>query len=274
MSQVPWYGVLGNHDYGDGVAPGDPPPRCAKHELPWRCSAGPLTQASGHSIHLVFILRSWSAQASVTSAAHSTPQQRISQMQGGASKPSRQLDWVALYVLLMWRGRQKRECWKRPAFVRSVAVQPVLFSSTTTLSVSSPGGHIRSSHHITPLQLSCQLLHVFLVKCSLLALRQLSAELAARDARWSVRRARTLSLLGGAVDLFFYDTTPFVQYYYDREWASNPGAALQQAAAGPQECAKSHPLYTARQPNDRTSAALLIELERPGYASQRVRLMC
>lgn len=42
--QVPWYAVLGNHDYGDGIAPGDPQPRCREADPPWKCSAGPLTQ--------------------------------------------------------------------------------------------------------------------------------------------------------------------------------------------------------------------------------------
>lgn len=41
---MPWYAVLGNHDYGDGIAPGDPPPHCRESDPPWRCSAGPLTQ--------------------------------------------------------------------------------------------------------------------------------------------------------------------------------------------------------------------------------------
>ena len=61
---MPWYAVLGNHDYGDGVAPGDPPPACPPGEVPWRCSAGPLTQVDlwtlqffnipdGHAVHAV-----------------------------------------------------------------------------------------------------------------------------------------------------------------------------------------------------------------------------
>ena len=44
--QVPWYAVLGNHDYGDGIAPGDPQPRCREGAPPWKCSAGPLTQVA------------------------------------------------------------------------------------------------------------------------------------------------------------------------------------------------------------------------------------
>lgn len=36
--------MLGNHDYGDGIASGDPPPACREGEPLWRCSAGPLTQ--------------------------------------------------------------------------------------------------------------------------------------------------------------------------------------------------------------------------------------
>lgn len=99
--QVPWYAVLGNHDYGDGIAPGDPPPACREGEPLWRCSAGPLTQ--------------------------------------------------------------------------------------------------------------------------------LAAEVRQRDSRWHCRRSRVLSLADGALDIFMYDTTPFVQYYYDRDWASNPGGVREQS---------------------------------------------
>jgi tartrate-resistant acid phosphatase type 5 len=99
--QVPWYAVAGNHDYGDGIAPGDPPPECAPDEPAWRCSAGLLTQ--------------------------------------------------------------------------------------------------------------------------------LSAELRQRDGRWQCRCSRVLSLAGGALDIFMYDTTPFVQYYYDQPWAANPGGIREQS---------------------------------------------
>ncbi len=53
---------------------------------------------------------------------------------------------------------------------------------------------------------------------------QLGARLPQRDGRWFCRRRFTRSLAAGAVELFFYDTAPFVQYYYDREWANNRGA--------------------------------------------------
>ncbi len=42
--QVPWHAVLGNHDYGDGIQPGELPPVCPPGAPPWQCSAGPLTQ--------------------------------------------------------------------------------------------------------------------------------------------------------------------------------------------------------------------------------------
>jgi hypothetical protein len=42
--------VLGNHDYGDGIAPGDPQPRCREGDPPWKCSAGPLTQVAKHNV--------------------------------------------------------------------------------------------------------------------------------------------------------------------------------------------------------------------------------
>ena len=53
---------------------------------------------------------------------------------------------------------------------------------------------------------------------------QLGAELPRRDSRWICRRSFTRSLAGGALDIFFYDTNPFVQYYYNRSWAGNAGA--------------------------------------------------
>lgn len=52
---------------------------------------------------------------------------------------------------------------------------------------------------------------------------QVGAELAQRDSRWFCRRSFKRSLAGGALDIFFYDTTPFVQYYYGRSWAANSG---------------------------------------------------
>ena len=55
---------------------------------------------------------------------------------------------------------------------------------------------------------------------------QLGARLPQRDVRWFCRRRFTRSLAGGAVELFFYDTAPFVQYYYNREWANNRGARI------------------------------------------------
>ena len=43
-AQVPWYAVLGNHDYGDGIKEGVAPPRCPSHTRS-ACFPGPLHQA-------------------------------------------------------------------------------------------------------------------------------------------------------------------------------------------------------------------------------------
>ena len=44
------------------------------------------------------------------------------------------------------------------------------------------------------------------------------------DARWHLQRAYQLSLAGGRAELFFFDTSPFVQKYYQTAWADRVGA--------------------------------------------------
>jgi len=53
--------------------------------------------------------------------------------------------------------------------------------------------------------------------------------LTARDPRWHCERAFTLTLAGGAVDIFFIDTTPIMTQYEDARWAGNRGGVLQQS---------------------------------------------
>jgi hypothetical protein len=69
---------------------------------------------------------------------------------------------------------------------------------------------------------------------------QVSARLPQRDGRWFCRRSYTRSFAGGAVDVFFYDTAPFVQYYYDREWANNRGAHSPLLHCGDASCCASN----------------------------------
>ena len=52
---------------------------------------------------------------------------------------------------------------------------------------------------------------------------QLSQRLTERDWRWRCQRWYTVTLSQGAIDLFFIDTSPFLQQYWDVPWAHNPG---------------------------------------------------
>lgn len=51
--------------------------------------------------------------------------------------------------------------------------------------------------------------------------------MAARDARWHCERWFSLSLLRGAAEMFFIDTSPGVLDYRAAPWAVNPGACVQ-----------------------------------------------
>ena len=48
-------------------------------------------------------------------------------------------------------------------------------------------------------------------------LPQLGSALINRDPRWHCERQYQLRLAGGQVDIFFLDTTPFIEKYLDRE---------------------------------------------------------
>jgi len=73
----------------------------------------------------------------------------------------------------------------------------------------------------SPSKLLCRLRHGLTLEP---ARPQLDVRLAARDARWHCERWYSLSLLGGAADVFFIDTSPGVAEYQAAPWAGNPGA--------------------------------------------------
>lgn len=55
--------------------------------------------------------------------------------------------------------------------------------------------------------------------CAHISTTQLDAGLFARDGRWNCARFYTMALGGGAAELFFMDTSPFVLKYQQRPWA-------------------------------------------------------
>ena len=57
-------------------------------------------------------------------------------------------------------------------------------------------------------------------------LLQLDANLVARDWRWNCQRTFEMSIGGGLADLFFIDTNPFVEKYYEQPWANFTGMLL------------------------------------------------
>ena len=52
---------------------------------------------------------------------------------------------------------------------------------------------------------------------------QLSWALGQQDNRWFCERSYQKILAKGKVEMFFYDTCPFVERYYQKTWASNIG---------------------------------------------------
>ncbi|KAK9807884.1 hypothetical protein WJX72_012198 [[Myrmecia] bisecta] len=72
--------------------------------------------------------------------------------------------------------------------------------------------------------------------CCYSPLHQLDATLWKQDARWHMQRSKTLPLAGGMLDLFFYDTPPFVAEYRTHAWSEYPGGLASQSwAAGLRE---------------------------------------
>ena len=87
--------------------------------------------------------------------------------------------------------------------------------------LSSTWHHLKRSRLHLPLhQLLCQNICSLYSVCPCV---QLSWELAARDKRWFRQRSFQKSFADGRVDMFFYDTVPFVQRYYQEKWATNIG---------------------------------------------------
>ncbi|KAK9918475.1 hypothetical protein WJX75_004346 [Coccomyxa subellipsoidea] len=58
---------------------------------------------------------------------------------------------------------------------------------------------------------------------------QMHMNLAERDWRWNCDRSFHMRLAGGDVDLFFIDTSPFVQKYYSTPWANFTGGLTEQS---------------------------------------------
>lgn len=93
--------------------------------------------------------------------------------------------------------------------------------------LAEDGGCTRSPLHQVRCTLqSTTLLYVCAVcthgdYCQMIAHRpsQLDASLFARDSRWNCARFYTMALAGGAAELFFMDTSPFVLKYRQRPWA-------------------------------------------------------
>lgn len=59
---------------------------------------------------------------------------------------------------------------------------------------------------------------------------QLDRRLTDRDWRWHLERSYTLSLANGQVDMFFIDTSPFVQEYQTAVWSVNEGELIPPAS--------------------------------------------
>lgn len=61
------------------------------------------------------------------------------------------------------------------------------------------------------------------LSCCLVMPPQLDRRLTERDWRWHLERSYTLTLADGLVQLFFIDTSPFVEDYQTAVWSVNEG---------------------------------------------------
>ena len=52
---------------------------------------------------------------------------------------------------------------------------------------------------------------------------QLDVRLTRRDPRWHCERSYRLSLAGGDLEIFFLDTSPFIEEYWAADWAGIVG---------------------------------------------------
>lgn len=59
--------------------------------------------------------------------------------------------------------------------------------------------------------------------CYFSPVHQLSWQLSQQDKRWCCERSYQKILANGKAELFFYDTVPFVQRYYQKKWANSIG---------------------------------------------------
>lgn len=90
-----------------------------------------------------------------------------------------------------------------------------------------------SKHLVFPLPLSPAMPpHAPAARCPAHPPLQLDARLAQRDARWHCERSFVLSLAGGAVDVFFLDTTPLLLEYAAVPWRANRGGLEEQSWEG------------------------------------------
>ena len=68
---------------------------------------------------------------------------------------------------------------------------------------------------------------------------QLDRRLTDRDWRWHLERSYTLLLANGQVEMFFIDTSPFVQEYQTAVWSVNEGKLVLPASDASTSCAKA-----------------------------------
>ena len=87
---------------------------------------------------------------------------------------------------------------------------------------------------------------------------QLDRRLTDRDWRWHLERSYTLSLANGQVDMFFIDTSPFVQEYQTAVWSVNEGELIPPASDQSTPCAE----VSANKMPARLSNLLLLNFER------------
>ena len=66
--------------------------------------------------------------------------------------------------------------------------------------------------------------HFRALACNCVSSLQLDVGLTKRDPRWHCERSYQMRLAGGAAELFFIDTNPFISSYHNVSWANQLGA--------------------------------------------------